>query len=201
MILHDKILDHAADLMRHDHVYVLNGFKKTTTPSIKSSAVTDIVERYVPAHEALIDPSGKPRIKTVDGKEIFISLSHVDDILVVAVSRDFDLGVDVEKIRHRRYAQQIATRYFDTQPKNIYEFYRAWTAREAFIKAIGSRISLSLAHIHTKQSGDDLKIGLSDDHSHVVSFFSPQENYLVALCREKIAQRDFRVMTQISQEL
>ena len=198
MIPERKILslDCFTDLMQQDHIYLVRGFKKTIKPSINSPVVTDILARYLPQQKitCLSDPSGKPRLWPVDGKMIFISLSHVEDILLVALAADSDVGIDVEVIRERRYAKQIAARYFDSEPKNIDDFYRAWTAREAFIKAIGSSIGSSLARIHTKKSGVDLKIGLSKDFSHTVSFFSPLDNFLAALCRSKSTRRDYRII-------
>jgi phosphopantetheinyl transferase len=143
----------------------------------------------------LTDPSGKPRLQPVDGKTIFISLAHVEDILLMVLATDVDVGIDVEVIRHRRFARQIAARYFDYEPTTLHEFYRAWTAREAFIKAIGSGIGSDLARIRTKKCGPYLEIGLDRHYSHMVSFFTPLDNVVAALCRPQSAKRGFTMIT------
>lgn len=186
----------AAGLVQHDHIFVINGFRHSLTSSVHHPAVMKILAHYMPRHELALtcDALGKPGIAAVDGIELYFSISHVEDILLLAVSRDGDIGIDVEVIRERRYMTHIAQRYFDCVPKNIFDFYRAWTAREAFIKAIGSRISLSLAKICTAKDGHHLKIGLSTAYSHYVEYFSLRENFIAALCRRKDATRDVLVV-------
>ncbi len=178
-------------------MHVVRGFRKTPSQGILRPEVTEILAQYVRLENIspFIDPSGKPRLRsTNNAPTIFISVAHSHDLLLVALSAHADIGIDVELMRERTYASRIAARYFDHQPTDLSDFYRAWTAREAFIKTIGSRISTSLARIHTEPSGREMLIGLDRISSHTVSFFTPHENYLAALCRPKTANSAFLII-------
>lgn len=193
------IASYRDDLTRRDHVHVVNDFYKT---SWSKSADTDIVQAilssYVPHDRFRVtyDPSGKPRVSSDDGFVLYLGFSHVDDLLLIALSTHADLGVDVEAIRPRGYTARIAKRYFDSEPKNLDEFYRAWTAREAFIKAIGSRISQSLAAICSRVEDDHVLLGLTTTYTHRADFFTPRENYCAALCRTRNAPPYVVIMNQ-----
>lgn len=178
-------------------IHIVRGFKKSSTPTIHHETVMDIVARYVQREKIIptIDAFGKPLLAPVDGVPIFIGLSHVHDILLVALAFDGPVGIDAEIIRPRRYLTQISARYFaEEAPAHLTQFYRAWTAREAFIKCIGSRISLSLARIRTKPQGEHLLIGLDNIYDHVVQFFAPTEKLIVSLCRPQGAALDCAVI-------
>ena len=85
---------------------------------------------------------------------IRFNLSHSDDLAVVAVAADRDVGVDIEALRPVPEIEEIARRYFsdreaiellqsagDARERN---FFRIWTRKEAFIKAIGEGLSCPL---------------------------------------------------------
>lgn len=72
---------------------------------------------------------GKPY---VEGNPFYISLSHSAGITVAAVS-DTPCGIDIEYMKERDY-QKIAKRFFQTMPAGLNEFYRLWTAKEAYKK-------------------------------------------------------------------
>lgn len=97
---------------------------------------------------------GKPYIEHSD---IHFSLSHSGHWVVLAVSSTAPLGVDVEVVRRARNLQHIAQSYFHpaeveqltrigTKDQKAY-FYRLWTLKEAFFKAIGTGISAGLGNI------------------------------------------------------
>ena len=91
---------------------------------------------------------GKPYIKNTD---IHFNISHSGDYAVCVVS-DREVGIDIQKIEKPNL--QVAERFF---AKNEYEyianqpdeisksdaFYRIWTLKESFVKAIGVGTNLS----------------------------------------------------------
>lgn len=93
------------------------------------------------------DSNGKPYIL---GGKLFFNLSHSENRVMCAVS-DKPVGCDVEKLG--KYNDAIAKRFFH---KNEYAyilslgneeekrdaFYRIWTQKESFVKAIGLGIRL-----------------------------------------------------------
>src|ERR1041384_4986302 len=83
----------------------------------------------------------------VEGKELRFNMSHSHGLALFAVSADRELGVDVEHIRADFASEDIARRFFshlevaafNALPKEeqVAAFFRCWTRKEAYIKAIG----------------------------------------------------------------
>lgn len=86
----------------------------------------------------------------------FFNLSHSDELGVIAVSREADVGVDVERVRTHIDVLAIAERFFsapeaealrslpaDDRPAG---FLRAWTRKEACVKAYGMALAAGLRH-------------------------------------------------------
>src|SRR5690606_249339 len=97
-----------------------------------------------------VGPRGKPYL--VGGGPQF-NLSHSGKLALIGVAA-YELGVDVEKVRHLESLTQIAQRHFSdaefqnlsAEPEHARElaFYRCWTRKEAYIKALGEGLSMSL---------------------------------------------------------
>jgi 4'-phosphopantetheinyl transferase len=100
-------------------------------------------------------PNGKPEIAGygVDHSTQF-NLAHSENLVLFAFTLGRPIGIDVEKIRPLKDIDGIASRYFSTQeyltwrafaPTNRFVgFFRLWTCKEAFIKAIGAGLSYPL---------------------------------------------------------
>lgn len=99
---------------------------------------------------------GKPYL---EGSDIQFSLSHSGQWLMLAITRVALIGVDIEQPRPQRDISAIAERYFHPDETaalqklgagtaQIDRFYRLWTLKEAFFKALGTGISAGLDKIH-----------------------------------------------------
>lgn len=85
---------------------------------------------------------------------VHFNLSHTADYLMIAVANFADIGIDVEIIKPRSNLTGLATRCFST--RELYDwqqlqtaqkteaFYRLWTKKEAFVKAVGRGIALGM---------------------------------------------------------
>ncbi len=83
------------------------------------------------------------------------NLSHSAGLAVYAITRDREIGVDVEEIRTEIAQEQIAERFFcsnevtsiRTAPaeQQALAFFRCWTRKEAYIKALGVGLSMPLS--------------------------------------------------------
>jgi len=92
-------------------------------------------------------PHGKPRLA---GHAIRFNLSHSGDVLLVAVTRDREIGVDVELPRRATDHVAIARRILGDEeaerlraldpPEREREFLRAWVRWEAVLKCHGTGI-------------------------------------------------------------
>jgi 4'-phosphopantetheinyl transferase len=96
---------------------------------------------------------GKPSIVSKAGAEpIRFNVSHSHGTGLYAVTRDLEIGVDLELIRDGLEVEQIATSFFSRRevsalnalPAELrrHAFFLCWTRKEAYIKARGEGLSL-----------------------------------------------------------
>lgn len=105
---------------------------------------------------------GKPSL--VDADLLSFNLAHAGDRALYAVTQHYAIGIDIEQLRFVEYAEQIVHRYFSSEEQQVYQslapdqqplaFFRAWTGKEAFLKAIGSGLSLPLDQVSVAISPD-----------------------------------------------
>ncbi|WP_373650392.1 4'-phosphopantetheinyl transferase superfamily protein [Schlesneria sp. DSM 10557] len=104
-------------------------------------------------------PHGKPglMVRQADSRisELQFSVSHSGSLGLIALSVGKAVGVDVEEFSPAVKHHQLAERYF--APPEAQElkrlpaelqlsgFYRGWTCKEAYIKALGTGLSHSLS--------------------------------------------------------
>jgi 4'-phosphopantetheinyl transferase len=99
---------------------------------------------------------GKPALeKEFEGESLRFNLSHSHGLALLAVTRDRELGVDIEWIRAGIVDEQIAERFFSEKevgvlrglPRDLQDqaFFNCWTRKEAYIKAKGEGLSMPLA--------------------------------------------------------
>ena len=91
---------------------------------------------------------GKPRLlRTAETPHLAFNVSHSEDLAVFALTAGTEVGVDVELLRPREDLDGLARTAFSYAEFDNYRqltpaerpraFYRCWTRKEAFIKAIG----------------------------------------------------------------
>jgi 4'-phosphopantetheinyl transferase len=97
-------------------------------------------------------PYGKPALHAAP--DLSFSLSHSEDCALYAFARRADIGIDVEYRRADLASEEIAQRFFAPeeiaalravpQAMRTEAFFRCWTRKEAFVKAVGKGLSLPL---------------------------------------------------------
>lgn len=95
---------------------------------------------------------GKPFLP--DYSELSFNMSHTEDILVIAISSQCQLGVDVECYQARRACAGLVKKCFAPEEADYWHglesaersraFYPFWVKKEALVKAIGKGITLGL---------------------------------------------------------
>jgi 4'-phosphopantetheinyl transferase len=104
---------------------------------------------------------GKPVV--VDAPDVSFSLSHSGPWALVAVATGADVGADLEVLRRRVYLNRLArralapdelARWCDLPDERRLEgFLHAWTAKEAYLKAIGRGITRPLRDVSVRPPG------------------------------------------------
>lgn len=172
---------------------------------VTRSLVRYVLSRYIPIAPAdwRFDATefGRPTIANAhpDTRGLTFNISHSDRVVLLGVTRDVQLGIDVEDLQ-RRIPLDVADGFFSAdevrqlrslpealQPGRFLDF---WTLKESYIKARGKGLSLPL---------DQFGFDLSDQAALRVWFderlgdapeqwtfwqWRPSEESIAALCLE-----------------
>jgi len=94
------------------------------------------------------DRNGKPYIPN---NPVYFNLSHSEEMAILALSENCSVGIDVEYVDQKVNAMSIANRFFHPLEAAQLEglpgkdlvnnFFRCWTAKEAYLKAMGVGIT------------------------------------------------------------
>ena len=98
---------------------------------------------------------GKPALSGRNASSgISFNLSHSSGLVVYAIARERNLGVDVEHVRPDSAGEDIAKRYFSAREvsdlrtlppeKRVEGFFHCWTRKEAYLKATGMGLHIPL---------------------------------------------------------
>jgi 4'-phosphopantetheinyl transferase len=99
---------------------------------------------------------GKPILRAAPGAFVppHFNLSHTRGLVVLAVCREVELGVDVEAIDRRLDPLRLAGRHFSPTEREALaaapdaqrheRFFELWTLKEAYAKALGQGLNLDL---------------------------------------------------------
>ncbi|MCC3434017.1 MAG: 4'-phosphopantetheinyl transferase superfamily protein [Oscillatoriales cyanobacterium] len=135
-------------------------FQKDRSQFIVSrGALRAILSRYLDIDPSALcfgyNPYGKPFLSAEQGgNELFFNLSHSRGIALIAVTKNRNIGIDIESIRTDFPCQEIAERFFSllentvlrSLPLNLQHkaFFTCWTRKEAYIKAVGKGLFIPL---------------------------------------------------------
>ncbi len=152
-------------------------------------------------------PNGKPRLASgvaagsaaglPSGESVYFNVSHSGAVMVCAVTSAGEIGVDVEQIRPRVNAVEIAERFFHSAEAAelrglsgdavLETFFRCWTRKEAFVKATGQGLARSLGSYRVSCRAEEpaglLSISDPDDDPQAWSLYSfaPAPGYCSAV--------------------
>lgn len=142
---------------------------------------------------------GKPSISAPEQiPQLEFNLSHTVGMVACAITCAGAIGVDVERVRMREYLN-VARRFFAPEEVQQLEhlpeqeqrsaFFRLWTLKEAYIKALGKGLSVDLSRFSFPDvMGNEITIQFADDNDDPMNWqflrHEPNEDYkiAVALC-------------------
>jgi 4'-phosphopantetheinyl transferase len=135
------------------------------------ATLRSILSRYI-----MIDPGhlrfnynqyGKPFLAPeFSSYRLDFNLSHSDNIALYAITRNMEIGVDVEGVQSDVEYEAIAKHFFSVHDgttlrtipseKKLAAFYRCWTRKEAYIKAHGQGLSWPLDSFEVSFAPEEL---------------------------------------------
>ncbi|PIH57915.1 4'-phosphopantetheinyl transferase [Paenibacillus sp. LK1] len=136
---------------------------------------------------------GKPSLSLSNDADVQFNVSHSGNWIALISGGDADLGVDVEKISP--IDMKIAERFFsitesgflaaEPAEMQLETFYRLWTLKESYIKAVGMGLSMPLdsfsmirnadGNWHSPEAAAYPFLSLRLDHGHMIAACSAGE--------------------------
>lgn len=175
---------------------------------VTRALVRTVLSRYLPIEPRnwifAANEYGRPEIANEEARSsnLTFNLSHTHSLIVLGVTKNRALGVDVENVREREVSIDIADRFF--APPEVAalaavpphqrrdRFFEYWTFKESYIKARGMGLSLPLDKFSFHYSNEraveiTIHPDLADDAKRWQFWqFRPTAEYLVAVCTERI---------------
>lgn len=127
---------------------------------------------------------GKPYF--INSEELHFSISHSGEYAMVVIS-DKEIGCDIQQIKDVNL--NIADRFFTADEraniKSTEDFFRIWTLKESFIKAVGKGLSIPLNSFTIK--GLETKKPYCEYEGRIYKFkeFDNINEYCIAVCEEE----------------
>ncbi|HBU83773.1 MAG TPA: phosphopantetheine-protein transferase [Paenibacillus sp.] len=152
---------------------------------------------------------GKPSLSNY--ADVQFNVSHSGDWIALISGGDTDLGVDVEKISPidmkiaERFFSMTESQFLAAEPAEIQleTFYRLWTLKESYIKAVGMGLSMPLdsfsmirnadGHWHSPEAASHPFLSMRLDHGYMLAACSAGEGLP--------AQPDFITIEELYQAL
>lgn len=113
----------------------------------------------------ITDTHGKPLLADPPQSSLHFNVSHANTLIVIALSGESPIGVDVEEVRTDIPHREMASRFFsskelrdlDCRPvdEQFDHFFSVWTRKEAYLKGIGIGLSLPPDSFSVTVEGQD----------------------------------------------
>ena len=127
------------------------------------------------------DENGK--LYLVDYTDLYVNLSHSGDFAVCAVN-DTPVGVDIQYCREcdikiaERFFSACETEFVNNSADKNNAFFKIWTRKESFVKAIGKGITIPLNSFSVLDDTIEYEGGKYHFREYSVS----QKGYILSVC-------------------
>lgn len=130
---------------------------------------------------------GKPFIeKNQNPKEIFFNLSHTSKLIAIGISKNQQIGIDVEFSKNKVSDEENLMSYISTREEFLLYtslsassrqnlFYKLWTRKEALLKACGLGLNLEPNCIFIKPAEKSPVVELPANDSHTISSYTVKD--------------------------
>jgi 4'-phosphopantetheinyl transferase len=138
---------------------------------------------------------GKPHVESPGATWLRFSLSHSDGVALIAVARQREVGVDVERVATGPIDDALVQRTLSPREQESLEggplherattFYVLWTMKEAYAKATGAGLNDPLQHFDAPlAAGESVTMNAVGGTTFTVYAVDPGVNYAAALAVE-----------------
>ena len=145
-------------------------------------------------------PWGKPYLTWMGGScSVRFNVSHSGGVALYALMCNHEVGVDIEEVRPVPEADRVARRFFSAPEAELLDrqsasqrdtsFLRAWTCKEALVKAVGAGVYCGLSSFDVSDawqagSGSAWVAAEGRIRQWTISQLYAKEGYVAAVCTE-----------------
>ncbi len=154
---------------------------------------------------------GKPYISsTLNSEKLHFNISSVSGLLVIAVTYDNDVGIDIEKYDEKIDQNQVARICFSKEEivnlKKITDseirlrhFFANWTMKEAFSKMLGNGLFMPLTECGFSFDGErgiQFKMTNIENHDNRLFFnlIHLDKQFIISLCVSQSVEKDKKTL-------
>ena len=166
---HAQTLANVAEHLRDDEIHV---WHLAYRPTQGRAPLRHMLAAYLGTDAdavALIEGEhGRPALAVAHDSPIGFNWSHSGDHALIAIGRHVAPGIDLENVRPRPRALEIAQRYFSAEEatalanlpptQRSVAFLELWTAKEAVLKALGRGLAFGLHRLSIASVGAHLSL-------------------------------------------
>lgn len=141
-------------------------------------------------------PKGKPY--SLDDKSLFFNISHSGGMCVFAFSRECEVGIDIERKRELTALQGLISKNFTASEirfitrnpeEELERFFRLWTIKEAYLKAIGEGMRLTPDNPEFAIDRNNVKLvskkGVFEFEDWILKEFKPSDDFVGTIVYQK----------------
>ena len=136
-----------------------------------------------------VDENGKPYLKGISGLKF--NLSHSEERVMCVISEK-EVGCDVEWVKKPNYkmAEYFLTKEeitmlnrLNSEEEKQVMFYRLWTLKESFMKAVGLGMKIPLKDFWFSFEGDTISVHQNINHqTYYLKEYDLKDGYRHAIC-------------------
>jgi len=164
---HARTLANVAEHLRDDEIHV---WQLDYQPQHGREPLCSVLSAYLGIDAERVTlvhgEHGRPALAEAHDPSLGFNWSHSGNHALIAVARGITPGIDLEQMRARPRALQIARRFFSTDetaalaalPATVRDaaFLDLWTAKEAVLKALGRGLAFGLDRLSIASAADRL---------------------------------------------
>ncbi|MFC2123324.1 4'-phosphopantetheinyl transferase family protein [Bacteroidota bacterium] len=163
---------------------------------VSQGALRMLVSGYLGIPQNLVRLGRKKKGKpySIDDPGLYFNMSNSGKTAVIAFSLDSEVGIDIEQIRHLPDLDELITRNFTTSEikfinakpeERIRRFFRFWTLKESYLKAIGEGMRLTPDNLEFAIENNRIRLlsvkGIFEQEDWKFKEFSTSTDYVGAI--------------------
>ncbi|MNB86897.1 4'-phosphopantetheinyl transferase sfp [compost metagenome] len=192
----NSILSYLPSERRQKHLkfrFLQDKLRGVTGDMLMRKVLSSMMDKPIDDIKIAVNCFGKP-ILLGHKQGIGFNISHSEDWVVLAIGPSTRIGVDVERINE--VSLDLALRFFmDDEYQSIMkvtmaehrllQFFRIWTAKESYIKAIGKGLSIPLESFSTVNADEIASEKWIKGEKWYFCSYPLEDGYSLTVCSDK----------------